>query len=82
MIDGWVAYDRVEPIRDEWEHTGTIASELREVVRMIAAAHGMKPLPDSTEPADYRPSVNREPKQPQEMSDEQLRRVMDSTMRM
>lgn len=53
VLDQWVAFDRVEPISDPWQHTGTIASEVHEVVRWIAMERGVQV--EATSPDDYRP---------------------------
>lgn len=55
VLDWWEAFDRVDRISSEWEHTGAIAAEVHDVVRWLAAQAGVE-LP-ATLPADYAPRL-------------------------
>lgn len=54
MIDGWLAYDRIEPISSQWSHTATAAAAAHNAVALLAAAQGVQIEPAS--PADYVPN--------------------------
>ena len=47
VLDGWIAYDRLEPISSPWQHTATVCVTLWEALRAIASGQGVK-LPEQT----------------------------------
>lgn len=53
MLDGWIAYDRLEPISSDWVHTGTLAAAAHNAVVLQAAVQGVTLEPRA--PADYCP---------------------------
>jgi hypothetical protein len=59
VLDGWIAYDRLEPISSPWQHTATLCMVIWEAMSAIAAGHGVK-LPER-KLEDFMPS--REPGQ-------------------
>ena len=41
VLDGWLAFDRIEPISQPWMHTATICQVLWDALGAIASAQGV-----------------------------------------
>jgi hypothetical protein len=42
VLDGWLAFDRLEPISQPWMHSATICQVLWDALGAIAAAQGVE----------------------------------------
>lgn len=59
VLDGWIAYDQLEPISSPWLHTATVCMVLWQAMQAIAAGQGVK-LPDR-KAEDFMPTREPEP---------------------